>query len=149
MKLISHNRKARHLYEVLDTLESGLELTGTEVKSLRDHRVNLTDAFARAEGGEMWLYQMQISPYHSGNIHNHEPKRPRRLLLHKREIVRWGSQAEQKGLTIIPLRIYLNKRNRIKVELALVKPKKVYDRRREIRERDIHREMERSIQDRF
>ncbi len=149
MKLISQNRKARHIYEVLDTLEAGVELRGTEVKSMRDHRVNLTDAFARVEGGEMWLHQLQISPYRSGNIYNHEPKRTRRLLLHKREIYKWGSQAEQKGLTIVPLRLYFNQNNRAKVELALVKPKKVYDRRREIQERDINREVERSIKDRF
>ena len=143
MKIIAENRKARHLYEVIDTLEAGIELRGTEVKSLRNHLVNMTDAFARGKDGELWLMNLHISPYAFGNVYNHDPLRNRRLLLHKKEAVRWSSLSEQKGLTIVPLRLYFNDRGRAKVEIALVKPKKLYDRRQEIQDREQERELHR------
>lgn len=143
MKLIAENKKARHFYEIIDTAEAGIELQGTEVKALRNRAVSLNDSFCRVKNGEMWIYNLHIAPYHFGNIFNHDPKRPRKLLMHKREIVRWGSWSEQRGLTIVPLRMYFNDRNRAKVEIALVKPKKVYDRRREIQEREEERKLRR------
>ena len=143
MKLIAENRKARHLYEIVDTIEAGIELKGTEVKSLRDHMVSMTDAFCRGINGQMWLMNLHISPYVFGNIFNHDPKRERRLLLHKKEALRWASLSEQKGLTIVPLRLYFNDRGRAKAEIALVKPKKVYDRRQEIQDREQERELRR------
>ncbi|HHT10624.1 MAG TPA: SsrA-binding protein SmpB [Candidatus Atribacteria bacterium] len=143
MKVIAENRKARHLYQIIDTLEAGIELKGTEVKSLRNHLVNMTDAFCRGKDGELWLMNLHISPYVFGNLYNHDPLRSRRLLLHKKEAVRWSSLSEQKGLTIVPLRLYFNDRGRAKVEIALVKPKKLYDRRQEIQDREQERELHR------
>ncbi|HSV31433.1 MAG TPA: SsrA-binding protein SmpB [Atribacteraceae bacterium] len=149
MKVVSQNRKARHLYEIEDTLEVGIELQGTEVKALRNHMVNLTDAYARSEKGEMWLFNLQISPYDFGSVYNHDPKRTRRLLMHKKEIVRWSAKADQKGMTIVPLRVYFSDKNRAKVEIALVKPRKLYDRRREIQKKEMNRELERVKKKRF
>lgn len=143
MKSIAENRKARHLYEIIDTIEAGIELRGTEVKSLHSHMVNMTDAFCRGIKGEIWLMNLHISPYVFGNLFNHDPLRERRLLLHKKEALRWASQSEQRGLTIVPLRIYFNDKGRAKVEIALVKPKKVYDRRQEIQDREQERELQR------
>ena len=145
MKVIAENRKARHIYTIVEKAEAGIELQGTEVKSLRNHAVSLDQSFARVEGGEMWLYDLHISPYDYGNLFNHDPRRPRRLLLHKREILRWGSQVEAKGMTIVPLRMYFNDRGKVKVEIALVKPKKVYDRRQEIQEREEERNLRRVL----
>jgi len=143
MKVIAENRKARHIYTIVEKAEAGIELRGTEVKSLRNHAVNLDQSFARVKGGEMWIYDLHISPYEHGNLFNHDPRRPRRLLLHKREILRWGSQVEAKGMTIVPLRMYFNDRGKVKVEIALVKPKKIYDRRQEIQEREEERKLRR------
>lgn len=145
MKIIAENRKARHLYDTLETLEAGVELKGTEVKSLRNHAVSLDQSFCSVKNGEMWLHNMHIAPYHFGNVFNHDPRRSRRLLLRKREILRWGSLVEQRGLTIVPLRVYFNEKGKAKIEIALVKPKKIYDRRREIIERDEERELQRVI----
>lgn len=143
MKVLAENRKARHLYTIIDTLEAGIALRGTEIKALRNHAVSLDQSFGKVEKGELWLYDMYVAPYHYGNVYNHDPRRPRKLLLHKREILRWGSYTDQRGLTIVPLRVYINERGKAKVEIALVKPKKLYDRRREIQEREEKRELQR------
>ncbi len=139
-KTVVTNRKARHLYDILETLEAGIVLQGTEVKSLRAGKANLGDAYARIKNGEVWLEDMHISPYEHGNVYNHDPLRPRKLLLHKREIKRLMGKVQEKGLTLIPLRVYF-KRGKAKVELALAKGKKIYDRREAIKRRDQEREL--------
>ncbi len=143
-KTIATNRKARHQYHILETIEAGIVLQGTEVKSLRQGKVNLGDAYAKIKDGEVWLVEMHISPYEQGNVFNHEPRRPRKLLLHKREIKRLLGKVQERGLTLIPLRIYF-KRGRAKVELALAKGKRLYDRREDIKRRDEEREVSRSL----
>jgi SsrA-binding protein len=135
------NRKARHDYHILETYEAGIALSGTEVKSLRQGRGNLKDSFARIENGEILLYDMHISPYEKGNIYNKDPLRPRKLLMHRREIDRLYGQVKEKGLTLIPLRAYINERGFVKIELALAKGKTRYDKREAIKERDAKREM--------
>ncbi|NTW04819.1 MAG: SsrA-binding protein SmpB [Peptococcaceae bacterium] len=142
-KIITVNRKARHEYHIMETFEAGINLKGTEVKSLRQGNANLQDSYARIENGEIFLYNMHISPYTQGNQFNHEPKRPRRLLMHKHEIIRLFSKVREKGLSIIPLRLYF-KNGIAKVELALARGKKLYDRRDDLAERDAKREMERA-----
>ncbi len=149
MKIIAENRKARHLYTVLDTMEAGIALQGTEIKSLRNHAASIDQSFGKVEKGEMWIYDMHIAPYDHGNICNHDPKRPRKLLLHKREIIRWGSRSLERGLTIVPLRVYINERGKVKVEIALVKPKKVYDRRKDIQEREEERQLRRAVKEKM
>ncbi len=143
-RVVTLNRKARHDYEVLETYEAGLVLTGTEVKSLRAGRANLKDSFARIEKGEAWLYNMHISPYSHGNIYNHDPTRPRKLLLHKSEIRRLTGKVEERGLTLVPLKIYF-KDGYAKVELALARGKRLYDKRRDIAKRDAERELRRVL----
>ncbi len=143
-KTVVTNRKARHQYHILETIEAGIVLQGTEVKSLRQGKVNLGDAYAKIKDGEIWLVEMHISPYEQGNVFNHEPRRPRKLLLHKREIKRLIGKVQERGLTLIPLRIYF-KRGKAKVELALAKGKKLYDRREDIKRRDEEREVSRSL----
>jgi len=140
-KTIVSNRKARHEYHLLDRFEAGMVLVGTEVKSLRQGKASLQDAFASIEGGELWLRNMHISPYEQGTHWNHDPKRPRKLLLHSVEINRLIGKVQEKGFTLIPLRIYFRK-GFAKVELALAKGKKMYDKREDIRERDLEREAE-------
>lgn len=147
VKTVTENRKARHEYHVLETYEAGLALRGTEVKSLRAGKANLRDSFARVENGELLLYNMHISPYEQGNRFNHEPKRTRRLLMHKYEILRLLGKTREKGLSLIPLKVYF-KNDLAKVELALAKGKKIYDRREDIAERDAKREMDRAIKER-
>lgn len=147
VKVICENRKARHDYFILETFEAGMALTGTEVKSLRMGRGNVKDSYARVENGELWLYDMHISPYEQGNRFNHDPKRPRKLLMHKSEILRLLGRTREKGLSMVPLRCYF-KDGRVKVELALVKGKKLYDRREDIAARDAKREMERAVRGR-
>jgi SsrA-binding protein len=141
-KLISSNRKARHDYHIDETYEAGIVLTGTEVKSVRAARVNLKDSYARVEDGELLLYNMHISPYEQGNRFNHDPLRTRKLLMHRVEIGRLAGKVKEKGYALIPLKIYL-KRGLVKVELALARGKKLYDKRQTIAERDSRREMER------
>lgn len=141
------NRKARHDYHILETFEAGIALVGTEVKSLREGKGNLKDSFARAENGELFLYNMHISPYEKGNIFNEDPLRTRKLLMHKKEIHRLAGQVKEKGLTLIPLKVYLNERGLIKVELALAKGKALYDKREDIKRRDANREMEKAFKD--
>ena len=147
IKIICDNRKARHEYHFLETHEAGIELHGTEVKSLRTGKSNIQDAFARVEKGEVWLHNMHISPYEMGNRFNHEPKRPRRLLLHKQEIDRLFQKAREKGLTIIPTKVYFSG-SRAKVELALAKGKKLFDKREDLVERAVRRDTERAMKER-
>ncbi|MEW5783505.1 MAG: SsrA-binding protein SmpB [Bacillota bacterium] len=146
-KLISSNRKARHDYHIDETFEAGIVLTGTEVKSVRAAKVNLKDSYARVEGGELFLYNMHISPYEQGNRFNHEPLRTRKLLMHRIEIGRLAGKVKEKGYALIPTKLYL-KRGLVKVELALGRGKKLYDKRQDIAERDSRREMERVFKDR-
>ncbi len=139
------NRKARHDYFIDETIEAGLVLSGSEVKSLRDGRANLKDSFARVAGGEAQLLNLHISPYDAAHRDNHEPTRTRKLLLHRREIDRLEGQVRQKGLTLIPLRLYFNARGRAKVELGLGRGKKQYDKRATIKEREARRETARAM----
>lgn len=140
------NRKARHDYHIEETYEAGIVLTGTEIKSIRAGRVNIRDSYARVENGEVFLLNAHISPYEQGNRYNHDPLRPRKLLLNKREIRQLHSKTQEKGLTLIPLRIYL-KNGRAKLELAVARGKKLYDKREDIAARDAKREMERAFKE--
>lgn len=143
-KTLVHNRRARHEYFFEELFETGIELSGTEVKSLRLGQANMGDAYAQVKEGELWLHSMHISPYEKGNIYNREPMRSRKLLMHKREIRRLGGQVLKQGYSLIPVRLYL-KDNRVKVELALAKGKKLYDKREDDAERDAKRDMERAF----
>lgn len=147
IKTITENRKARHEYQIIENFEAGLVLTGTEVKSLRAGRANLQDSFARVDNAELFLYNMHISPYDQGNQFNHEPKRTRKLLMHKNEIMRLLGKSREKGLALIPLKVYF-KRGIAKVDLALAKGKKTYDRRSDLAARDAKREIDRAIKER-
>ena len=142
-KIVVSNRKARHEYHVLQTHEAGMVLQGTEVKSLRNGKANLQDAFARFHSGELWLHNLHISPYEAGNRHNHDPLRPRKLLLHRREMRRLVGEAEQEGLTLVPLDIYF-RGGIAKTTLALVRGKKLHDKREDLKTREVKREMERA-----
>jgi SsrA-binding protein len=141
-KNITVNRKARHEYSILQTYEAGIVLTGTEVKSLREGKANLVDSYASLDKGEVWLNSVHISEYKYGSISNHDPVRRRKLLLNKSEIRKLIGKVKEKGLTLIPLRLYFRK-GRVKVELALAKGKKVYDKRESIAKRDLQRDQER------
>jgi len=136
------NRKARHDYQILDTYEVGIVLEGTEVKSIRAGKANLKDSYARVEKGELFLYNMHISPYEQGNRFNHESKRTRKLLMHKHEINRLLGKTKEKGLSLVPLKLYF-KNNKVKVQIGLVRGKKLHDKRHALAERDAKREMER------
>jgi SsrA-binding protein len=146
-KLIADNRKARHEYQLLDRVEAGLVLTGTEVKSLRDGRAVLGQAYADVRDGEAWLHGAEIATYDQGNRANHEPTRSRKLLLHRREIDRIYGQIREKGLTLVPTRLYF-KDGRVKIELALARGKDVRDKRRAVADRDAKRDMERALKSR-
>ena len=141
--VVAQNRKARHDYFIEDTMEAGIALTGTEVKALRGGRSNVQDAYASSDDGDMWLVNCYIPEYAHGNRHNHEPRRPRRLLLHRREINKLAGATQREGYTVVPLSIYFNGRGRAKVELGLAKGKKQYDKRATIKERDWNREKQR------
>lgn len=144
-KTVVVNRQARHDYFIVETFEAGLALTGTEIKSIRAGRVNLREAYARVENGEVWLVGMHIAPYdQAGGYFQHDPLRPRKLLLHRRQIEYLRGQLGQKGLTLVPLRLYL-KRGKAKVELGLAKGKKLYDKRENLARRDAEREIERAL----
>ncbi|EFD94111.1 SsrA-binding protein [Megasphaera lornae] len=147
IKYIAENRKARHDYFIHDTYEAGIALTGTEVKSLRCGRVNVKDSFCRLEGGEVWLEAMHISPYEQGNRFNHDPLRTRKLLLHKYEILKLIGKVKEKGYTLIPLNLYF-KKGRVKVTVALVTGKKLYDKRQASAEKEAKREMDRRLKER-
>ena len=146
IKVISDNRKAYHDYFVEEKLEAGVILTGTEIKSIRNGRVNLKDSYARIENGEVWLYQLHISPYEQGNRFNHDPLRKRKLLLNRSEIIKLIGKVQQQGLTLIPTKIYL-KHGLAKIELGVCRGKKNYDKRQDIAERDAKREIERHFRD--
>ncbi len=143
IKIIAENRKARHDYLIVDQYEAGLVLTGTEVQSLRLGKANLKDAYAKVKDGEVWLYQMHISPYPFAYYDNHEPLRVRKLLLHKREILRLYAKANEQGHTLVPLKLYF-KAGKAKITLALAKGKREFDKRQALRERDQKREVERA-----
>lgn len=147
VKQIAKNKKAYHDYFVLETLEAGIELSGTEVKSIRAGAVNLKDSYCAVKNGEMLMYNVHISPYEQGNIFNKDPKRDRRLLLHKREINRLYGKVKQEGLTIVPLSVYL-KNALVKVEIGLVKGKKLYDKRDAAAQKAAGREIERTLKER-
>ena len=143
-KVVATNRKARHEYEVLDTFEAGLVLRGPEVKSLREGKVGFQDAFARVEGGEVWLHSLHISPYEQANRFNEDPLRPRKLLLHRQEILRLIGKVEEKGLTLIPLTIYF-RRGYAKMTLALARGRKTYDKREKLRRKTQEDEARRAM----
>jgi SsrA-binding protein len=143
---IALNRRARHEYHVEDTFEAGLVLRGTEIKSIRAGKVSLADAYARIERGEAWLIGLHIAPWESADVRfNHEPKRQRKLLLHRDEIDELLGRTKAKGLTLVPLRLYINDQGKAKLELGLARGKQTWDRRREIAERDARRETERAV----
>ncbi|HPB28565.1 MAG TPA: SsrA-binding protein SmpB [Acidobacteriota bacterium] len=148
VKLIARNKKAFHDYEVVEKIEAGLALQGTEVKALREGRINLKDSHAKIRNGEMWLVECHISPYTHGNIHNHDPVRPRKLLLHGSEIRRLIGKVTEKGMTLIPLSVYFNPKGRVKVELGLCRGKKTVDKRRTEQERTEKREIEKIMKNR-
>ena len=148
IKLIARNKKAFHDYEVVEKIEAGLALQGTEVKALREGRINLKDSHAKIRNGEMWLVECHISPYTHGNIHNHDPIRPRKLLLHGSEIRRLIGKVTEKGMTLIPLSVYFNPKGRVKVELGLCRGKKTVDKRRTEQERTEKREIEKIMKNR-
>ena len=143
-KIVAQNRKARHEYFIEETYECGIELFGTEVKSIRLGKVSLSESYATIRNGEVYLCNMHISPYEEGNIFNRDPLRDKKLLLHKREIMKLLGYIQQKGLTLIPLKIYF-KRNRLKAELAVAKGKKLYDKRETKAQNDVKREIERRL----
>ncbi len=144
VKVVATNRKARHEYNILDTLEAGLALQGSEIKSVRAGQISLAEAYIQTDGNEAWLVDAHIAPYEMAGRFNHDPRRPRRLLLHKDEIRKLWNEVRQKGITIIPLRVYL-KEGRAKIEIATARGKKLYDKRAAMAERDAKREMEREL----
>lgn len=144
---VAQNRKARHDYHIEDTIEAGIALTGTEIKSIREGHVNIQDAYARIERGEAWLVGAHVAPWAGGNRYNHEPRRDRKLLLHRTQIDQLAGRTKAKGLTLVPLVLYLDDRGRAKVQLGLARGKKGYDRRHDIAERDARRDMERDLAD--
>lgn len=141
------NRKAFHHYEILETFEAGIVLLGTEIKSLRDHGGSLQDAYVVLHSGEAWLKNASIAPYRFGNIYNHEEKRERKLLLHKREILKLKTSAEEKGLTITALAMYLNSKGIVKVRIAVARGKKAYDKRAAIKSREAKRAIDRALKE--
>ena len=144
-RVVSDNRQARYLYEILETYEAGIQLVGTEVKSIKAGKVNLQDGYALIKNGEAWLLNAHISPYNaSGQYFNHEPRRNRKLLLHRQELRKLIGKVEQQGLTLVPLKMYL-KRGWVKVSLALAKGKKVHDKRETIKQRQDQRDMRRAM----
>jgi SsrA-binding protein len=146
-KLIVDNRRARHEYQLLERLEAGVVLTGTEVKSLRDGRASLAQAYAEVRDGELWLVGLHISPYEQGSVGAHDPDRPRKLLAHRREIDSLYGTVREKGLTLVPTRLYF-KDGRVKVELAVARGKELRDKRRDIAKREAERQMERALKGR-
>jgi len=146
IKIIAVNKKARFQYEIVETLEAGIVLQGTEVKSCRLGKVNLKDSYAAARNGEMYVYNMHISPYEPGTIYNHDPVRDRKLLMHRQEIKRLKSKLEEKGMTLVPTKLYFSD-GRVKLELGLARGKKLYDKRDEIAKRDEQRRLQRDIKE--
>jgi SsrA-binding protein len=147
-KTVAENRKARFSYEVMDTYEAGLALTGTEVKSLREGHANIQESYATVEGGEIWLINSYLPEYREGNRFNHEPRRRRKLLLNKREMSRLADGVEREGMTMVPLKIYFNERGRAKLLLAIARGKKLHDKRETEKKRDWSREKSRLMKER-
>jgi SsrA-binding protein len=145
-KNVAQNRKARHEYEILDTYEVGIVLAGTEVKSLRAAKVQFVDSYAIIENGELWVHNIHITPYDHGNVHNHEPVRKRKLLMHKQELRKLYARSVERGLTLIPLRIYF--KNKVaKLEIGLARGKKLHDKRSSVADRDARREIDRKMKE--
>ena len=147
-KLVANNKKARHDYFLEEIIEAGIALTGTEIKSVRAGKVSIKESYAKVDGGELILYGMHISPYKEGNRYNVDPLRPRRLLVHKREIRKMIGATTQQGMTIIPVQMYINEEGRAKIEIALARGKKNYDKRESIAQRDAKRAMDRAVRKR-
>jgi len=147
-RVVAQNRKARHDYFILDTLEVGMVLTGTEIKSLREGRVNLKDGYATVKDGELWLLGVHIAPYEKGSYYNVDPERPRKLLASKGEILKLSQRIREKGLTLVPLKIYIKGNRWAKVELGIAKGKALHDKRDALAEKQAKREMERAIKSR-
>lgn len=147
-RTVADNRKARHDYEIGDVIEAGLQLTGTEVKSLRSGKANIAESYASEEDGEIVLINSNIPEYDQGNRFNHEPRRPRKLLLHKREIVRLINAVQRDGMTIVPLKLYFNEKGRAKLAIAAARGKKVYDKRQDAKTRDWQRDKARLMRER-
>ena len=143
IRVVTRNRRAFHEYEILDRVEAGIALVGTEVKSLRDGHANLEDAYAKLEDGEVWMLGSEIPEYAMGNRQNHKPKRPRKLLLHRREIEKFAGKASQRGFTLVPLRLYF-KKGKAKVEVAVARGKQKYDKRQALKQAEAKREMDRA-----
>ena len=148
-KLVANNKKARHDYCIEEVYEAGIVLTGTEIKSVRQGRVSIKESYAKIENGELILFGMNISPYEQGNRYNADPLRPRKLLLHKQEIRKLIGYITMKGLTLVPLSMYINEDGRAKVEIAVARGKKNYDKREDMAKRDAKREMDRKMKERF
>jgi SsrA-binding protein len=147
IKVVATNRKARHEYFILESYEAGIELRGSEIKSIRAGQISLSEAYIKLDGQQAWLVDAHIAPYEQANLYNHDPLRPRRLLLHRDEIRKLWDTVRQKGVTVIPLRVYL-KNGRGKVEIATAKGKKLYDKRADIARKDVEREMQRELHSR-
>ncbi len=147
-KVVATNRRARHEYYILETIEAGIALKGSEIKSIRAGQISLAEAYVRLDGNEAWLEDAHVAPYEQASIYNHEPRRPRKLLLHSSEIRKLFNTVRQKGVTVIPLSVYL-KNGKAKVELAVARGKKLYDKRAEIAKRDTQREIERQLHGRY
>lgn len=148
-KLVANNKKARHDFFIEEVYEAGIVLTGTEIKSVRQGKVSIKESFAKIEKGEMILYGMNISPYEQGNRFNVDPLRPRKLLLHKQEIRKLIGYTTLKGLTLVPLQMYINEEGRAKIEIAVARGKKLYDKRDDIAKRDAKRDMDRSMKNKY
>jgi SsrA-binding protein len=146
-KIIAQNKTARLNYFIGDTYEAGIVLVGTEVKSIREGRVNLKDSYAMVKEGEVWLHEMHVSPYSHGNRYNHEPLRTRKLLLHNREIKKLYGKSREKGLTLVPLKVYF-KNGKVKVEIGVGSGKKLYDKREDMKQKDDRRDMQRAMRER-
>ncbi|WP_028042551.1 SsrA-binding protein SmpB [Candidatus Stoquefichus massiliensis] len=148
MKIVSQNKKAYHDFFILDTYEAGIELKGTEIKSVRKGSVNLKDSFIRIKNDEAYIENMHIAPYEQGNRFNHEPLRTRKLLLHKKQIKKLQKEIKEQGLTIVPTKLYFNTA-KLKVEIALAKGKKLYDKRQDLKEKDSKRDIERALKNAY
>jgi SsrA-binding protein len=144
-KIVSENRRARHEYEILESLECGLALVGSEVKSLRQGKVSLEEAYGRIRDGEVWLIGCDIPEYDKANQFNHDPRRPRKVLLHRREIRKFAAKAMEKGLTLVPLKLYFNEEGRAKLLLAIGRGRKLHDKREVLKKADVKREIDRAL----
>lgn len=145
MMMVSENRKARHRYEILDTLECGMVLVGSEVKSMREGKLSLDEAYIRTQRDELWLIGADIGHYHNAGMWNHDPRRPRKLLVHGREFEKFAGRAHERGLTLVPLRVYFNNRGIAKCVMGLVKGKKIHDKRETIKKRETDRGLQRAM----